>query len=56
MVLGFMLGASAAHAQVSALPSEIQQKLAAAGPTWRGSTQDTEPMYTLFQPLLKAAH
>lgn len=44
-----------AHAQVSALPIDIQKKLAAAGPTWRGSLQDTQPMYALFQPLLKDA-
>jgi acetyl esterase/lipase len=51
--LPFDLGS--AHAQVSALPPEIQQKLAAAGPKWRGSLEDTQPMYALFQPLLKVA-
>jgi hypothetical protein len=46
---------ASAHAQVSALPPDIQQKLAAAGPKWQGSLDDTQPMYALFQPLLKAA-
>jgi acetyl esterase len=53
--LALQFGFTSAHAQVSALPPEIQQKLAAAGPKWRGSLEDTQPMYALFQPLLKAS-
>lgn len=55
LALGFLAYASNGHAQVSTLPPDIQQELSTAGPKWRGSLQDTEPMYALFQPLLKAA-